>query len=69
MTEHIHRFRRWRSLKAYTILNGLEIVFWAVVTFLTMKANTRICIGTSCGLGWVIFVLAATLRYAISANV
>ncbi|KAM5341162.1 hypothetical protein ACJ41O_015271 [Fusarium nematophilum] len=61
LTAHVDRFRRWGSLKAYWILNALEIVFWAAVAFMTMQGNTKVCVGTSCALGWVIVVLAVLL--------
>ncbi|KAM0338060.1 hypothetical protein ACHAPU_011452 [Fusarium lateritium] len=61
LSEHVSRFRRWSSLKAYFILNALEVVFWAAVAFLTVRGNTNVCIGTSCALGWVVFVLAGIL--------
>ncbi|CAG7563257.1 unnamed protein product [Fusarium equiseti] len=55
------RFRRWRSLKAYFILNAIEVVFWAAVAFMMIRGNSSVCIGTSCALGWVVFVLAGIL--------
>lgn len=38
-TDHVKRLQRWRSYKAYTILNGLETVFWGAVMFLVMQAS------------------------------
>jgi hypothetical protein len=61
-TEHVSRFHRWASLKAYLILNSLEIVFWAAVVFLVMQANLQMCVGTGCALGWVVIVLAGNMR-------
>ncbi|KAM0418626.1 hypothetical protein ACHAPT_012429 [Fusarium lateritium] len=58
LTEHFDRLRRWGSLKAYWILDAMEIVFWAAVAFMMLQGNRRICIGTSCALGWVVFVLS-----------
>ncbi|KAH6986914.1 hypothetical protein EDB80DRAFT_589804 [Ilyonectria destructans] len=63
LTEHIRSLKRWQSLKAYTILNALEIVFWGAVVYLTIQANTKYCVGTTCVLGWAIVGLAITLRY------
>ncbi|OGM49911.1 hypothetical protein ABOM_001500 [Aspergillus bombycis] len=37
LTEHFAALRRWGSLKAYMILNALEIVFWAAVAVLTIQ--------------------------------
>ncbi|KAF2680511.1 hypothetical protein K458DRAFT_434343 [Lentithecium fluviatile CBS 122367] len=61
LSAHTHRFARWYSLKANMILNGLEIVFWGAVAFLTMQGMTgkNKCKGTSCTLGWIVIVLAA----------
>ncbi|KPM34459.1 hypothetical protein AK830_g12119 [Neonectria ditissima] len=61
LTEHVNRLHKWGSLKAYAILNSLEVVFWGAVAFMSLTANTKTCIGTSCALGWVVFVLAVLL--------
>lgn len=53
LTEHFSRCRRWKSLKAYSILNGLEVVFWAAVVFLVIQANIQRCVGLGCTLSWV----------------
>ncbi|KAH7135537.1 hypothetical protein B0J11DRAFT_596654 [Dendryphion nanum] len=58
LSEHTQRFRKWSSLKAYAILNGLEVVFWSAVCFLSMQGLMKNCTGTSCALGWVAFVIA-----------
>jgi hypothetical protein len=64
LSEHVSRFRRWSSLKAYFILNAMEVVFWAAVAFMMIRGNSNVCIGISCALGWVVVVLAGILRYA-----
>ncbi|KAF5253264.1 hypothetical protein FANTH_1860 [Fusarium anthophilum] len=61
LTEHFIRFHRWHSLKAYFILNAMEVVFWAAVAFMMIQGNSKLCVGTSCALGWVVFVLAGIL--------
>ncbi|KAL6408703.1 hypothetical protein AUP68_07648 [Ilyonectria robusta] len=61
LTEHVRSLKRFQSLKAYTILNALEIVFWGSVVYLTIQSNTKYCVGTRCVLGWVIVGLAITL--------
>ncbi|KKY37743.1 putative cytochrome p450 [Diaporthe ampelina] len=61
LTDHVQRLRRWRSLKAYTILNGLEIVFWAAVVFLLIQANISVCVGVGCTLSWVVVGLSISL--------
>ena len=62
LTGHVNRFRKWASLKANTILNGLEIVFWAAVVFLIVQANISRCVGVGCGLSWAVVVLSVMLR-------
>ncbi|KAM0230387.1 hypothetical protein ACHAP5_011390 [Fusarium lateritium] len=61
LTEHFSRFQRWSSLKAYFILNALEIVFWGAVTFMAFRGNTSLCVGASCAIGWIIVVLGGFL--------
>ena len=63
LSEHVHAFKKWASLKAYVILNALEIVFWAAVAFLMIQANSQFCVGLSCTLSWIVIVLAIILRY------
>ncbi|KAH8773824.1 hypothetical protein F5883DRAFT_712611 [Diaporthe sp. PMI_573] len=61
LTDHVQRLRRWRSLKAYSILNGLEIVFWAAVVFLLIQANISVCVGVGCTLSWVVVGMSISL--------
>ncbi|KAB8277097.1 hypothetical protein BDV30DRAFT_223698 [Aspergillus minisclerotigenes] len=65
LTEHVTALRQWASLKAYTILNALEIVFWAAVTVLTMQANVQMCVAPGCILGWGVAITGINLRYGI----
>ncbi|OGE55667.1 hypothetical protein PENARI_c004G04521 [Penicillium arizonense] len=44
LTGHVSRFQRWASLKAYLILNSLEIVFWGAVVFLVLQANLQVAL-------------------------
>ena len=53
LTEHVRRLHKWKSLKAYAILNGLEIVFWGAVVFLVIQANIQRCNGLACTLSWI----------------
>ncbi|KIW59806.1 hypothetical protein PV05_00072 [Exophiala xenobiotica] len=55
LTEHFARFHKWRSIEAYAILNGLEVIFWAAVVFLVIQANIQVCVGIGCTLSliWV----------------
>lgn len=62
LTEHVSSLQRWASLKAYLILNSLEIVFWGAVVFLVLQANLQVCVGTGCALGWVVIVLSANMK-------
>lgn len=59
MTEHIKFFKKWRSLKAYAIINAIEILFWGAVVFLTLQGIIgKTCEGTICALTWVVAVCA-----------
>lgn len=59
LTEHVKALKRWKSLKAFAIINGAEIVFWVAVVYLVAAANIQTtCTGTVCALGWVEVVLA-----------
>lgn len=60
-TEHVNCLKRWASLKAFAILNVLEIVFWGAVAFLTLKASVNKCVGKGCAMGWAIVGLAVVL--------
>ncbi|VUC35631.1 unnamed protein product [Clonostachys rosea] len=57
LSEHVQAFKRWSSLKAYVILNALEIVFWGAVVFMMIQANINFCEGFTCTLSWVVCVL------------
>ncbi|ROW03117.1 hypothetical protein VMCG_05820 [Cytospora schulzeri] len=61
LTEHVRSFRKWKSYKANTIINGMEIVFWGAVVYLLIQANIKVCVGTGCTLSWVIVALAICL--------
>ncbi|KAM0441305.1 hypothetical protein ACHAPT_000614 [Fusarium lateritium] len=57
LSEHVRAFQKWSSLKAYVILNALEIVFWGAVVFMMIQANIKFCEGLSCTLSWIVVVL------------
>ena len=61
-------FKKWSSLKAYVILNALEIVFWGAVVFMMIQANLKFCEGMSCTLSWIVVVLGIVMRYAPNIN-
>ena len=65
VTEHVTALQKWASLKAYTILNALEIVFWAAVAVLTIQANVQMCVAPGCILGWGVAITGINLRYGI----
>lgn len=62
LTQHFARFGRWKSYKAYAILNGLEIIFWAAVVFLVVQANIKSCVGISCTLRWITVSVSIIIR-------
>ncbi|KAJ3461327.1 hypothetical protein MRS44_009880 [Fusarium solani] len=68
LTDKVDRFRKWRSLKAYAILNTMEIVFWFVVVIITFMGISRFCQGASCAFAWFValngFLLMATSFWA-----
>lgn len=63
LTEHVSRFHKWASLKAYAILNTLEIIFWFMVIVLTFWGISMVCIGVSCALGWLVALMAFLMTY------
>ncbi|KNG81525.1 hypothetical protein ANOM_010531 [Aspergillus nomiae NRRL 13137] len=70
LTEHVAALRKWGSLKAYTMLNALEVVFWAAVTVLTIQANVQMCVAPGCILGWGVAITSINLSVlAIYATV
>lgn len=62
-TEHVRSLQKWRSYKAYFILNALEVVFWGAVTFLVMQSNLSVCKGVSCKLSWAVVAISIVIRY------
>ncbi|KAI9172606.1 hypothetical protein HJFPF1_02113 [Paramyrothecium foliicola] len=52
-----HR-QRWVSLKAYAVLNTIEVVFWFAVVILSFMGVSKVCVGANCGIGVVIGLLA-----------
>ncbi|KAK1676359.1 hypothetical protein BDP55DRAFT_742471 [Colletotrichum godetiae] len=62
LTEHVSSFKRWGSLKANLILNGMEVVFWAAVAYMGIQGNTQAaCLGVSCTIGWIVVVMGILL--------
>jgi hypothetical protein len=59
-TERIPKFRRFGSLKAYSILNCIEAVFWIVAVAMTGMGLGR-STGTTKALGAIILILGLAL--------
>lgn len=68
LSDHVRAFKKWSSLKAYVILNALEIVFWGAVVFMMIQANLQFCEGMSCTLSWIVVVMGIIMRYASNMN-
>jgi hypothetical protein len=62
LTSHVERFKKWASLKVYAILNIMEILFWFVVIIVTFMGISNLCQVASCGLSWIIVLVAAVLK-------
>jgi len=62
-TERINRFKKFGSLKAYAVLNTLDILFWMVVMGLTFSGVSRICVGANCGIGVCVALVALLNAY------
>lgn len=60
-TTHFAKLRRWQSLKAYQILNTMEILFWFVVVIITFMGISQYCQNAYCGLSWLIVLIAVIL--------
>ncbi|KAI8685099.1 hypothetical protein NCS57_00178100 [Fusarium keratoplasticum] len=61
LSDHVRAFKKWSSLKAYVILNALEIVFWGAGVFMMIQANLKFCEGMSCTLSWIVVVLGIVM--------
>ncbi|RMJ04640.1 hypothetical protein CDV36_014688 [Fusarium kuroshium] len=61
LSDHVQAFKKWSSLKAYVILNALEIVFWGAVVFMMIQANIKFCEELSCILSWIVVVLGIVM--------
>ncbi|KAK5717009.1 hypothetical protein LTR17_016151 [Elasticomyces elasticus] len=68
LSERKQRFRRWHSLKAFAILNTMEVVFWLTVVVVSGMGASRTC-GMStnaCSIG-VLVILSAIVSMGLSA--
>ena len=61
LSDHVARFARWKSLRAYAILNTLEVVFWIGVVVMSFMGVTMICVGVSCALGVFVALVAIVM--------
>ena len=61
LTTHVSKLRRWRNLKVYSVLNGMEVVFWFVVVIITGMGMGRYCEGAYCGLNGLMLLISLTL--------
>lgn len=64
LTEHVDRFKRWKSLRAYAILNTMEVFFWIAVIGLTFFSVSKVCVGVSCTLGVFVALMSMVMVYA-----
>ena len=62
LTQNVDRFRRWGSLKAYFILDCIEVIFWKAAIVLTVMNMIKSCIGLRCILSGVGIGLDAILE-------
>ena len=60
-TENVQALRRFGSLRAYMILNVVEVVFWIAAVALQMVMLNSGCKPTGCVLTGVVAVLAVLL--------
>lgn len=60
-TTYVSKLLRWKSRKAYMIIDYMEIVFWFVVMILAFMGVSRFCAGVACGLGVAVGLIAILL--------
>ncbi|KAG7284516.1 hypothetical protein NEMBOFW57_010891 [Staphylotrichum longicolle] len=61
LSEHTARFSRWRSPKANTILNCIEVVFWLAAIIVKFMGVSRTCTGNSCAVNVIILLVALSI--------
>ncbi|KAF5011108.1 hypothetical protein FDECE_2758 [Fusarium decemcellulare] len=64
LTEKVDRFKKWGSLKAYAVLNTLEIVFWFVVPIMAFMGISAFCEGVNCAFAWFVALNGFLLMFA-----
>jgi hypothetical protein len=60
-TEHIPIFYRFFSLKAFMILNIIEVVFWIAAVVLTAMSMIKGCTALGCTLSGLVIGLGSAL--------
>ncbi|KAK6193494.1 hypothetical protein LQW54_012410 [Pestalotiopsis sp. IQ-011] len=60
-TQHVNSLKRWGSLKANSILNFMDIIFWAVVVYLMAQSDARSCPVATCTLSKLVLALGVIL--------
>lgn len=63
ITEHVSKYKRWGSLKAYAVLNTMEIVFWFVVVIISFMGMSNYCKGANCAMSVFVALTAIVLMY------
>ncbi|KAG8670563.1 hypothetical protein FPOAC2_09925 [Fusarium poae] len=58
LTMKMEKFQRFGSLKAYAVLNTLDVFFWAAVMGFSFKSVDTICSGANCAVGIVTGLMA-----------
>jgi hypothetical protein len=61
MTENIKALHRYASLKAFLILDVLEVGFWIAAIVLIVMGMVKTCTGLNCTLSGVVIGLAVVL--------
>ncbi|KAI4591841.1 hypothetical protein KJ359_012160 [Pestalotiopsis sp. 9143b] len=61
LTQHVNSLKRWGSLKANSILNFMDIIFWAAVVYLMAQSDARSCPVATCTLSKLVLALGVIL--------
>jgi hypothetical protein len=63
VTMKVDKFKRFGSLKAYAVLNSLDVFFWAAVMGFSFKSVDTVCSGANCAIGVVTGLMALVNSY------
>jgi uncharacterized membrane protein len=61
LSERHRKFKRFHSYKAHLVISCIEVVFWSVVFGLMFSTNVSYCKGVTCGLGWIVVLIAVVM--------